>query len=491
MAQKIKVQDGNIIYSAPPDDAGNPQFINFDINGQLIVSSNVVVGDDTPGAGTITTSPSQNLTITTGLNADILLVPTRNLILNPTGALSLNTAIWPTALELTTPGTQATPGTFLGASATNTLRFYSFIFAFTGSDTLTVSQLNILYPTIQPGQSVVGPTVIYQCVGLGQWRISQPNLGFTPVNKAGDTMLGYLLLNADPINDSGAATKRYVDQLASGIYLRGAVETSTTPASNLPLNTYTNGASGGGYDPGGQGVGATLIAQNNGNLNTLGVGGYNVLAYGARILVKDQVDPTQNGIYEITELGAEDLPGPGVKWILTRSSDYNNSQPNQVHAGALAYVQEGTLNGTQWVQISQGTGPLDGTIIGTNLIVFSQFSGAGTFTGGPGINIVGNVISNTGVLSNTAGSGISVSSSTGNITLTNTGVHSIIAGSNILVSGSVGNVTVSLGTLPHDALANLTDVTITAPIDYNLLSYDSSISKWINRSIGQMPVQNI
>lgn len=38
-----------------------------------------------------------------------------------------------------------------------------------------------------------------------------PVLGYTPVNKAGDTMLGDLILNADPSNALGAATKQYVD----------------------------------------------------------------------------------------------------------------------------------------------------------------------------------------------------------------------------------------------------------------------------------------
>ena len=41
-------------------------------------------------------------------------------------------------------------------------------------------------------------------------------LGYTPVNKAGDTMTGFLILNADPSNALGAATKQYVDNLAGG-----------------------------------------------------------------------------------------------------------------------------------------------------------------------------------------------------------------------------------------------------------------------------------
>jgi hypothetical protein len=39
----------------------------------------------------------------------------------------------------------------------------------------------------------------------------QNNLGFTPVNLAGDTMNGALILNADPTSTLGAVTKQYVD----------------------------------------------------------------------------------------------------------------------------------------------------------------------------------------------------------------------------------------------------------------------------------------
>lgn len=41
----------------------------------------------------------------------------------------------------------------------------------------------------------------------------QASLGYTPVNKAGDTMTGDLILNADPTNVLGAVTKQYADNL--------------------------------------------------------------------------------------------------------------------------------------------------------------------------------------------------------------------------------------------------------------------------------------
>jgi hypothetical protein len=44
----------------------------------------------------------------------------------------------------------------------------------------------------------------------------QNTLGFTPVNKAGDTLTGALLLAANPTVALGAATKQYVDSAVSG-----------------------------------------------------------------------------------------------------------------------------------------------------------------------------------------------------------------------------------------------------------------------------------
>jgi hypothetical protein len=53
-------------------------------------------------------------------------------------------------------------------------------------------------------------------------------------------------------------------------------------------------------------------------------------------------------------------------------------------------------------------------------------------------------IANTGVTSNVAGSGISVSGATGAVTITNTGVTSNVAGTGITVSGATGAVTISI-----------------------------------------------
>ena len=342
MAQKIKVQDGNIVYAA-----SDPAYdINFNIKGLLTVDKSMQVGDATvitPGLITTNLDPvlhrGQNLTITTASGS----VSSGNLYLSPTGSLLLSGKIWP---SIAAPAQQ---GSYLGASSTDALEFYPFVYDVAYSNNLTPDSnpstgLNFLYPGIQPGQCVIGPQVVYQCVALATWRIE--------------------------------ATKQYVDTIAAGINIHGACEASTTSASNLSTNTYTNGVSGPSPDTG-LGVGAYL--QGTPATAVLGtIGGYAGLGVGSRVLVKDQSNHVQNGVYVVSTLG----DGISVPWKLTRASDYDNSTYGGVTAGDAVYVQEGTLGGTQWIQTSLGTqSPGDCTKVGTDPIIFSQFSGAGSALG--------------------------------------------------------------------------------------------------------------
>jgi hypothetical protein len=208
-----------------------------------------------------------------------------------------------------------------------------------------------------------------------------------------------LMLNADPTQALGAATKQYVDNVAAGLSARGSCVTSTTPASNLTAATYANGTAG---------VGATLTATANGVIGT--IGGYAGLVVGNRLLVKDQATLSQNGIYTVTSAGSA-----GTPWVLTRAIDSDNSPVGEVTTGDFTFVQNGTLIGTQWV-ISTFAGTL-----GTDPLVWAQLSGPGQYTAGPGISIVSNTISNTGVTSILAGSNIAVNAATGAVTVSVTG----------------------------------------------------------------------
>lgn len=76
-------------------------------------------------------------------------------------------------------------------------------------------------------------------------------LGYTPVNKAGDTMTGNLILNASPSTTLGAATKGYVDDAVSGAvggnFVLKAGDTMTGPLVLPAAPTQSLQASTKGY----------------------------------------------------------------------------------------------------------------------------------------------------------------------------------------------------------------------------------------------------
>jgi len=254
------------------------------------------------------------------------------------------------------------------------------------------------------------------------------------VNVTGDSMSGNLTFTGGatvtglptPVNGSDAVPKSYADSLLQGLSFKQTVAAATTPASgNIAL------------------TGLQVID------------GYTTVA-GDRILVKDQTDQTQNGIY-IAETGA---------W--TRSPD---TATGAQLVGAYVFVDGGTINAdTSWAQITPA--PIT---IGTSNIVWSQFSGAGTYTAGTGLSLTGTQFSlvtpvtttNGGTGTNSAptpgeilvgtssgtfapvligsGTGINVASSSGAITISNTGVTSLTGTPNqINVSALTGDVVVSL-----------------------------------------------
>jgi hypothetical protein len=122
----------------------------------------------------------------------------------------------------------------------------------------------------------------------------------------GGTLTGALTLNADPTADLNAATKQYVDNLtASGIHFHESVRVENPGALTV---TYDNGTAG---------VGATLT--NAGAQAALVIDGITMVV-DDRVLIYEQADATQNGIYVVTDIGSG-----STNWVLTRSSDADTS----------------------------------------------------------------------------------------------------------------------------------------------------------------------
>lgn len=184
---------------------------------------------------------------------------------------------------------------------------------------------------------------------------------------AGDdlNLVGQKIVNlADPTGPQDAATKAYVDAVASGLDIKQSVRLATTAA--LAANTAA-----------GTGVGKTLTADANGALSVDGV----AVAVGNRILVKDEATGEDNGIYVVTDAGSA-----GTAYVLTRATDAD--QNVEVTAGMFMFVAEGTVNAdTGWVLITN-----DAIVVDTTSLAFSQFSSATALTFDQGLLKTGSSI---------------------------------------------------------------------------------------------------
>jgi hypothetical protein len=153
-----------------------------------------------------------------------------------------------------------------------------------------------------------------------------------------------------PVNSTDASTKAYVDSVTQGLHIHESVVAATT--ANVTLaNALENGDTLDGI----------------------------VLATGNRILVKNQTTTSENGIYVVQASGQP-----------SRALDFDTAA--EVDSGDFVFVYSGTANsGTGWVQTNRPA------TIGTDAILFTQFSGAGTYLAGTGLTLSGNTFSiNTG-----------------------------------------------------------------------------------------------
>ena len=202
-------------------------------------------------------------------------------------------------------------------------------------------------------------------------------------DSSGNFTANMISLSGTPVNAGDAVTKAYADSIAAALNWHQAVYAATTAA--LPTTpVYANGTAD---QSNGTGIGAKLTAGSNAVFTIDGVNP----ATGSRVLIKDQANQIQNGIYVVTDAGKT---GPGAKpWVLTRATDSNNSIAGQVAPGDAVFVQNGTVNAGQgFIEAIDGTNTDLSIKIGTDSIHFYQFTGTATLTAGSGLVSIGNVL---------------------------------------------------------------------------------------------------
>ena len=187
--------------------------------------------------------------------------------------------------------------------------------------------------------------------------------------RSGGTMTGSLILNADPTDALGAATKQYVDTLAaSGVHYHDPVRVSI--ATNLP-STYDNGSSG---------VGATLT--NSSTQAAIVIDGVS-LVLNDRVLIKGQTNARHNGVYKVTTVG-----NGSTNWVITRTTDtdsYGASDKDALGEGDAFFVSSGAVNGGA-LDVMNVSGAIT---FGTTEITFVHMLDTTIYSAGTGLTLTG------------------------------------------------------------------------------------------------------
>lgn len=157
-------------------------------------------------------------------------------------------------------------------------------------------------------------------------------------------MDGYQITSlGDPTLSTDAATKAYVDGLLQGFDWKQSVRAASTVTGTLS-SAFANGQVIDGV----------------------------TLATGDRILVKDQTNGAENGIYTVNASGSP-----------TRADDADASV--DMTAGVTVFISEGNAQGNSAWSITTD----DVITLGTTAITFTQVAGGSLYTAGAGLVLTG------------------------------------------------------------------------------------------------------
>jgi hypothetical protein len=375
-------------------------------------SGTVVTTGDT---GTVTSTMIADGTIVDGdINASA------NIAVSKLAANTISGVTLGNNLNSLTIGTGLS-GTSYNGSAPITIAIDSTVATTSGTQTLTNKTVslanNTLTGTLAEFNTALNGADFASLAGAE--TLTNKTLGASTALGSDLSAATYKITNlGTPSASTDAATKQYVDDLAQGLHIHASCIAATT--ANIDLSS----------------------ALENGDILD-GV----TLATGNRVLVKNQSSTPENGIYVVQASGAA-----------VRAADFDT--PAEIDGGDFVFVTGGTANdNTGWVQTETVV------TVGTSPIIFTQFSGAGTYQAGTGLTLTGNVFS-----INTA---TTVDLSTAQ-TLSN---KSVSLGSNTL-SGTISQFNTALSDGDFATIAGsetFTNKTLTSPIVTGLFLNDSSI----------------
>ena len=392
----VSDQPANYVYAGPTSGAAAP------------TTFRLLVNDDIPST---LTGKSMSGSSNTFSNIPNVALTNSSVTFNgQTVALGASGTITATATNALTIGTGLSGTSFNGGSPV-TIAIDSTVATLTGSQTLTNKSISGSANTLT---NIANASLTNSSVTVGTTAIA---LGASSLTLGGLTSVA---VTQDPVSALQLATKQYVDAVAEGLHVHASCA-AATPATLASITggtvTYNNGTAG---------VGATLTLSNA--LSVLD--GYTLLN-GDRVLVKNEATQANNGIYTWATGGT----------VLTRATDFDTAA--EIASGDFTFVTYGTLYAnTGWVQ----TNPV--TTVGTDSIVWSQFTGAGTYTAGTGLTLAGTQFS----ITNTAVAAAAYGSATQVGTFTVNAQGQLTLAANTTVTPAVGSIT-GLGTGVATALA--------------------------------------
>ena len=305
-----------------------------------------------------------------------------------------------------------------------------------------------------PYQSAAGTTT-FLASGTGVLAASGGNPGYTM-----SPSLTQVTVAGDPTTALQVATKQYVDGLvASGITYHAPVKYEVPNTTGNLNATYNNGTGG---------VGATLT--NAGTLGAFTPDGV-VAQVGDRILIYNQTNAFENGVYTVTTVGSG-----SVAWVLTRATDANSyalKSPNALGEGDAFFIQAGNTGaGETYVCNTTGT-----ITFGTTAINFVQVSDSTLYTAGTGLTLNGTEFSLTAPVATTlGGTGLTSFTSGGAVYASST--SALTTGTLPVASGGTGQTSYTDGQLliGNTATGSLSKATLTAGSGITITNGNGSIT---------------
>ena len=348
------ITGGNLLTGGLISSTGNITGSNMLTGGLISATGNITAGALISASGNITASNITAISLISGTT------------------LSASSNILTAGLISATGN--ITGGNILGGAnvnaTTHTGTTVSVTANITGGNLLTGGLIS------STGNITGGNVNTNQVVGTGLTLVSTGDLTLSATGNI-NANNEYINNVPQPQQNADAANKQYVDNLVSTAIsyhlpvVAATITTLATATGGTITYTQPNGVA--------NGVGATLTTTGSFNL----IDTANIQTIGARVLVKDQANAVQNGVYTWANATA-----------IVRATDadtYGAGSPTQLGINDYFFVQSGNVNAGSAYIVNAPSGTIT---FGTSNITFAEFSKSQIYSANTsaGVSLNGTVI---------------------------------------------------------------------------------------------------